>query len=163
MLLSLRFFNYIALNKFGIKGLFLFAIFGGIANSEATVSSITHVSHKGGKKAQERIFSKAIVVANVTMILRNLLIAAILAPILLIYTSVPLVLAGLVGMIRGFPREKMSVSLPKVEATFSFKSALQFVALFVGIMFFTLVLEYAFGETGLIIAGVIGGFAGSGG
>ncbi len=163
LLLSLRFLNYIALNKFGTKGLFLFASFGGVANSEATVSSITNIARKSGeKKEQGKLFSKAIVITNATMILRNLLIAAILAPILLAYTAIPLVLAFMAGVVRGYPRKEMSLPTPKVESPFSFKSALQFIVLFVGITFLTLIMQQTFGEAGLVIAGVIGGFAGSG-
>ncbi|WP_287585521.1 DUF4010 domain-containing protein, partial [Candidatus Borrarchaeum sp.] len=159
----LRFLNYIALNKFGTKGLFLFASFGGVANSEATVSSITNIARKSGeKKEQGKLFSKAIVITNATMILRNLLIAAILAPILLAYTAIPLVLAFMAGVVRGYPRKEMSLPTPKVESPFSFKSALQFIVLFVGITFLTLIMQQTFGEAGLVIAGVIGGFAGSG-
>ncbi|MFX1521251.1 MAG: MgtC/SapB family protein [Promethearchaeota archaeon] len=163
LLLSLRFLNYIALNKFGTRGLFIFAGFGGVANSEATVSSITNIARKSGEKKEEgKLFSKAIVITNATMILRNLLIAAILAPILLAYTAVPLALAFLVGIVRGYPRKEMNLIPPKVKSPFSFKSALQFTALFVGITFLTLILQRTFGETGLVIGGIIGGFAGSG-
>ena len=56
----------------------------------------------------------------------------------------------------------MNLPTPKVESPFSFKSALQFIFLFVGITFLTLIMQQTLGETGLVLAGIIGGFAGSG-
>ncbi|MFQ5833514.1 MAG: MgtC/SapB family protein [Candidatus Thorarchaeota archaeon] len=169
LLLSISFVNYILVKKFGSRGPFFFGFFGGFANSEATVSSLTDFHVKTGRKYPGRIALSAIL-ANVAMILRNGVIVVILDPTLQIfkYYVIPLailVLGATYRMIRESRRTE-TVDEGQIEAAlgspFEFGAAIRFVIVFTGVSLLSLLLQEVYSDSGVIVAALIGGFASAG-
>ncbi|MHA1909049.1 MAG: DUF4010 domain-containing protein, partial [Candidatus Thorarchaeota archaeon] len=103
ILLSISFANYILLKKYKERGKYFFGFFGGFANSEATVSSLTDTYVKTERK-NPGSFAASTILTNLAMVLRNGVLVILLDPTFQIfgYYLIPLSLLVIVGVIRLF-------------------------------------------------------------
>jgi uncharacterized membrane protein (DUF4010 family) len=169
ILLAVSFANYLLVKKYKDKGIYFFGLFGGLAYSEATVSSVTDFYVREGRKGAGKI-SVAVNLANVAMTLRNGLLLLIIDSTftlikLYIFPIAVLVVASMVLMIietRSDDVTKEQIFDTKLVSPFEFGPAIKFGAIFAGVYLVQLVLAETSGGTGLIIAAIIGGFASSG-
>ncbi len=170
LLLTISFVNYILVKKYQTRGLMVFALFGGIANSEATVSSIVEMYNKTGRE-YPRWVSLSVILANMSMMLRNLVIIIMLDPTpthsMFRAFLVPIVIVFLIGLYRGFmERKKVKASIvvdsSKLGSPFSLGPAIRFAALFMFVTIFSFVMQNTFADFGVIFAAVVGGLASAG-
>ncbi len=169
LLLSISFVNYILVKKFGSRGPLVFGFFGGFANSEATVSSLTEFHVKTSRRFSGKIALSAIL-ANVAMILRNGVIVVILDPSLQIfrYYTIPLAIlvAGAVYRMARESRRSDDIEEGELESAlgspFEFGAAIRFAVVFASVSFLSLFLQSVYADAGIIVAAILGGFASAG-
>jgi uncharacterized membrane protein (DUF4010 family) len=168
ILLSISFVNYILIKKFKSRGPYFFGFFGGFANSEATVSSLTDFYVKTNREYTGRI-SASTLLANIAMVIRNALIILILDPTLKIikFYIVPILILTLIGIIRMMTERKTNI--PEDEeldasfvSPFEFGAAIRFAFMFFVVSYFSLLLQEIFSDAGIILASLFGGFTSAG-
>ncbi len=169
ILLAISFGNYLLVKKFKDRGVYFFGFFGGLANSEAAVSSVTDFYVHSERKGSGKI-SLSVILANVAMVLRNgfLLIILDTSFRLIGLYMIPIVAIIVIAMIRIIVEEK-SEDKPdgqmfdtRLVSPFEFGAALRFAAIFAIVYLVQLVLTEAFAGFGLIVAAIIGGFVSAG-
>ncbi|TFG34835.1 DUF4010 domain-containing protein [Candidatus Thorarchaeota archaeon] len=169
LLLAVSFANYILVKKYKDRGIYFFGLFGGLANSEAAVSSVTDFYVSEGRKGANRI-SLSINLANVAMVLRNGLLLLIIDSTLLLLRLyiIPIVILIVFSMIRiiqeNSPEHKSEGQIfdSKLVSPFEFGPAIRFGAIFAGVYLIQLFLADTLSGAGLIIAALIGGFVSAG-
>ncbi|MGY5880742.1 MAG: DUF4010 domain-containing protein [Candidatus Thorarchaeota archaeon] len=169
LLLAVSFGNYLLVKKFKDRGIYFFGLFGGLANSEAAVSSVTDFYVKEERKGASRI-SLSINLANVAMALRNGLLLLIIDQTFWLFRLylIPIAILIVISMIR-IITESRSEEMhedqlfdTKLVSPFEFGPALRFGAIFGGVFLLQLFLTESLSGTGLIIAAIIGGFVSAG-
>ncbi len=169
LLMAISFGNYILVKKFKDRGVYFFAFFGGFANSEATVSSLTDFHVRTDRKRPGQM-SVATIFANIAMVLRNGVIVILVDPSLLVFTFylIPLAILTVLGMARMLRERSEEVGESdepvdtRLVSPFEFGAAMRFAFVFTVISFISLVLQDAFDSLGMILAAVFGGFASAG-
>ena len=169
ILLAISFGNYLLVKKYKDKGVYFFGFFGGLANSEAAVSSVTDFYVNSERKGSGKI-SLSVIFANVAMVVRNgfLLIILDTSFRLISLYLIPIVAIIVVSMVRTVLEEK-SEDMPdkqmfdtKLVSPFEFGAALRFAAVFGIVYLVQLVLTETFSDLGLVVAAIIGGFVSAG-
>ncbi len=169
LLLSISFANYLLIKKYKHRGPYFFGFFGGFANSEATVASLTDFHVKINRQFPGRI-SLAAIFANLAMVLRNGVIILLLDPSLSIirYYLFPLGILVIMGVIRmlierGDLREASANDIDvRLVSPFEFGAALRFAAVFTVVSFISILFQNVFSDVGIIVAAIFGGFASAG-
>jgi uncharacterized membrane protein (DUF4010 family) len=169
LLLAISFGNYLLVKKYKDRGIYFFGLFGGLANSEATVSSVTDFYVKEERKGAGRI-SLSINLANVAMVLRNGLLLLIIDHTFWLFRLylIPITILIVISMIRMIAESRANDKIEgelfdtKLVSPFEFGPALRFGAIFAGVYLIQLVLTESFSGIGLIIAAIIGGFVSAG-
>ncbi|MHA2395914.1 MAG: DUF4010 domain-containing protein [Candidatus Thorarchaeota archaeon] len=163
ILLAISFANYLLVKKYKDRGVYFFGFFGGLANSEAAVSSVTDFYVNSERKGSGKI-SLSVVFANVAMVVRNgfLLIILDTSFRLIGLYLIPIVAIIVVAMFRIILEEK-SEDQPdeqmfdtKIVSPFEFGAALRFAAIFAVVYLVQLILTEAFSGFGLVVAAIIG-------
>lgn len=171
LLLFIMFLNYLAIKKFAYKGVFFFGFFGGIINSEATVSSLAKFHMDNDEKCPSCI-RLGILNAHNAMVLRNLFLVAILDPtpnkILTIYVVFPICMFIGINVIQIFLKrntlkavEPTKINLT-IENPFSIVTAIKFVIMFTAVTFLSVYLQLTFNSFGLYAGSLVGGLANAG-
>jgi len=169
ILLTISFANYLLVKKFKDKGVYFFGFFGGLANSEAAVTSVTDFYVNSERKGSGKI-SLSIVFANVAMVVRNGFLLVILDTTfsLVMLYLVPIVAIIVVSMIRIILEERSEHHGEgqefdtKLVSPFEFGAALRFAAIFAVVYLIQLILTETFSDIGVIVAAIIGGFVSAG-
>ena len=169
LLLAVSFANYLLVKKFKDRGIYFFGLFGGLANSEATVSSVTDFYVKEGRRGASRV-SLSVNLAIVAMVLRNGLLLLIIDNTFWLFRLylIPISILIVYSMIRMILESKSNdapesqVFDTKLVSPFEFGPAIRFGAIFAGVYLIQLVLTQSFSSAGLIIAAIIGGFVSAG-
>jgi uncharacterized membrane protein (DUF4010 family) len=169
ILLAVSFINYLLVKKYKDRGIYFFGLFGGFANSEAAVSSVTDFYVKSERKGIGRI-TGSILLANVAMVLRNgfLLLLIDGSLLLLRLYLIPISILLVVSMMRLFleSRKEDPQSEPmfdtRLVSPFEFGPALRFGAIFAGVYLIQLLFTESFSDIGLVVAAIIGGFVSAG-
>lgn len=169
ILLTISFANYLLVKKLKDRGVYFFGFFGGLASSEAAVTSVTDFYVNSERKGSGKI-SLSVLFANMAMVVRNGFLLVILDTSfrLIGLYLVPIVAILVVGMLRIVLEEK-SEDQPdeqkfdiKLVSPFEFGAALKFAAIFAIVYLIQLVLSETFSELGLVVAAIIGGFVSAG-
>ncbi len=169
VLLSISFANYILVKKFKDRGPYFFGFFGGFANSEATVSSLTDFHVQTESRYTGKI-SLSVIFANLAMVLRNGFIIILFDRELKViqYFLVPLAILFVMGIVRMYSErrtaheeEKQEMSV-RMVSPFEFGAAIRFAVIFTAVSLASLFLQEFFSEWGLVAAAFIGGFASAG-
>ncbi len=168
ILLSVSFVNYLLVKKYRDKGVLFFGFFGGLANSEATVSSVTDFYVNADRKGVSRI-SLSVLLANLAMVLRNGILLVLVDTTfqlfqLYLVPIVILVIASVMRMVYEAQKEHVPGNLydAKFSSPFEFGAALRFGAIFGLVYFIQLFLTQTFSEAGVLVAALIGGFVSAG-
>ncbi len=169
ILLAVSFGNYLLVKKYKDRGIYFFGLFGGLANSEAAVSSVTDFYVAEERKGASRI-SLAINLANVAMVLRNGLLLIIIDQTFWLFRLylIPITILIVFSMLRMIVESRSNdvhegqLFDTKLVSPFEFGPALRFGAIFAGVYLIQLVLTESFSGAGLIIAAIIGGFVSAG-
>ena len=171
LLLGIMFVNYIFIKKYAYKGIVVFGFFGGLVNSEATVTSISEY-YKTTKSQCPKCIRIGALLANSAMLIRNLFITWLLDPTptkeLVVLVGLPFGLFLIFSSITVFatldifaPKEGEKVSL-NITSPFSMKTAIEFVGIFTIITFISIYMQRTFSTLGLYVASFFGGFANAG-
>ncbi len=169
ILLAVSFVNYLLVKKYKDRGVYFFGFFGGLANSEAAVSSVTDFYVKSERKGTGKI-SLSVLLANVAMVIRNGFLLVILDTTfrLVGLYLIPIVIIIVISMARIILEEK-SEDQPdeqmfdtKLVSPFEFGAALRFAAIFAVVYLVQLFLTEAFSDFGVLVAAIVGGFVSAG-
>ncbi len=169
ILLSISFVNYILVKKYKDRGEYFFGFFGGFANSEATVTSLTENYVKTERK-KVGLTSVSTIFANLAMVIRNGVLVIILDPTLSIfrYYLIPFGILFVVGVFR-FIYEHRNRDVDrkqeldaKLVSPFEFGAALRFALVFGAILYVSLVAQELASDVGFLAAATIGGLVNAG-
>ncbi|MBN2231133.1 MAG: MgtC/SapB family protein [Candidatus Thorarchaeota archaeon] len=169
ILLAVSFGNYLLVKKYKDRGIYFFGLFGGLANSEAAVSSVTDFYVNEGRRGAGRI-ALSINLANVAMVLRNGLLILLIDRTYLLFRLyvIPIAILIVASMLRLFQESSLDhkpegkLFDTKLVSPFEFGPAIRFGVIFVGVYLVQLAFTQTFSGTGLIIAALIGGFVSAG-
>jgi uncharacterized membrane protein (DUF4010 family) len=167
ILLSISFANYILIKKYRSRGPYFFGLFGGFANSEATVSSLTCYYVNTEREHVGRI-SASMFLANIAMIIRNALIIILLDPTLQIiqFYLIPIAILTLIGIIRIASERKTNIPEEEFDASFvspfQFGAAIRFAIIFFVVSYVALFMQETFSVAGILLASFFGGFTSAG-
>ncbi len=165
LVLTTSYLGYVAARLMGGRGLAYTALFGGLANSEATLMALLQLLGPSGAALAFDIT----ILTNVAMVVRNLAIAAAAA-----YTVsqetwltavLPLALASAAAAAPGFyawrrSLERLVGETPEIENPLRFRAALKTTLLYLAIAFLSYLVEST-GVGGLAIVAALGGFVSS--
>ncbi|MGQ4913024.1 MAG: MgtC/SapB family protein [Candidatus Thorarchaeota archaeon] len=169
ILLAISFVNYLLVKKFHDRGVYFFGFFGGLANSEAAVSSVTDFYVRTERKGMGKI-SLSVILANLSMVLRNgfLLVLVDTSFQLFQLYLIPVAILITVSVLR-MVFESQTEDTPgtqlydtKLVSPFEFGAALRFGAIFVGVYLIQLFLTEAFSDFGFVVAALVGGLVSAG-
>ncbi len=169
ILLSISFTNYILAKKYKSRGPYYFGFFGGLANSEATVTSLAEF-HVATNRMNTGRIAVASIFANIAMTLRNGLIIILLDTTFVIirYYLILLLIVLTIGLVRVIQARRYSHSHQEGEVDlnlvlpFEFSAAVKFAVLFTIVSFFSLAIQKMFGSAGVLFIAIIGGFVSAG-
>ncbi|GAA4800931.1 MgtC/SapB family protein [Olivibacter ginsenosidimutans] len=160
---GIGFVNYVFLRIYRSHGLYLGAIFGGLVNSTATVAEISSRLEDAGTPEKITTLSSLI---NISMFVRNMVLAALFVPLSLAATLFPLVAMAAIAALwiwRDYIRHKdvqQEIDL-KLSSPISLRKVLWFGILFIVIQTSGTLLTRVFGSLGIMVTGLIGGFISS--
>ncbi len=161
---SISFISFLVMRYVGAeKGLAFSGLLGGMVNTQAATVSLSNIASKDSKLTNIAIMG--IVLANSTMLLRNVVIAAFIEPTMLVAKgmAVPNAIMAAVGVIytvATHEKKKLDAVKLEIESPFAIKPALKFALYFAGISLLSFVLKFAFGEYGVYFS-MIGGLVSS--
>lgn len=161
LIAGIGFVNYILLKLYGNRGIVIAGFLGGLVNSTVTVNELSSRVREGGEALVSGA-RRGIVVATVAMLVRNVVLLGVLAPVVLRYAWLPYVLmaAGLacVGLLGGRGAEPPPAeSTLQLKSPFSLQSALKFGALFLGLQLVSVGAHQALGNLGVYGTAFLGG------
>ena len=170
--LVLSLLSYVAVRVMGAKALTYFAFFGGLVNSESTVLNLVRLGLKAGDKIQDWIVA-GVLLANTSMILRNLILTASLTTISGGVHAEAVIAKILVGMLpsmligyavtilysgKGFGRGESLT----IESPLSFRVALKAAMTYASIFVLTKLFSDIVGGAGVVLSAALGGFINAG-
>lgn len=162
--LTIQFAAYVSMRQFGgSKGLQVTGLLAGGANSLATAGVMARLAMQSREAVDSA--SSALLLATGSMIVRNVVIASVLAfaifwalwPPMVAMIGVTLVIAYLLWL-HGETSKSFDINL---ESPFSFKAAVKFSAAYVSIVVVSVLAQDIFGETGLFATSFLGGLVSS--
>lgn len=164
---SISFINLVIARFFGSnRSLEITGLLGGLVHSEATTVTIALRVAKSLSLSRSALVG--VVLSNATMLLRNLLVAGLIMPAVMLYTLPAIIAMELVllifaiQMIRSSPEieEKMDLHL---SSPFAIKPAIQFGLVFLILMALVGLANKFLGEYGVYVIALFGGisFAGA--
>jgi len=133
-ILAIKYASYFLLKSSARNNLYYLSFLGGLAHSEATTEELA----KAGAS------SSSVWLVIQTMLIRMLLIL-IIAPTLLIYAFIPILITAGVGLLGSFlilRKKETSLSLEKIKNPLSLKGALIFAGTYSLAIIITLILEF---------------------
>jgi len=162
--LLIEFSSYVSMRQFGgSTGLQVTGLLAGGANSLATAGVMADIANRSRDALDAA--SSGLLLATVSMIVRNVALASVLAVSILWALWMPaLVMIGITAAFayvlwrRGETPESFDVSL---ESPFSFRAAVKFSALYVAILLVSVLAQQPFGDIGLYVTAFTGGLVSS--
>ncbi|OUJ19537.1 Mg2+ transport system protein MgtC [Methanonatronarchaeum thermophilum] len=159
---GIGFLNYILVREYEERGFWATGFFGGLVNSTAVVVSITN--RVGEFRGSDRTALSTILLANSAMSFRNLVIAVLFVPAIIIDVLVPLGLICLVGIFLAYYTNPFNggVGPAGLKSPFNIKNALLFGGFFLFVLLFSAWANASLGETGFLITMALAGLVSSG-
>jgi len=176
LIAGLGFTNYVLLKLYGARGVELTGFLGGLVNSTVTVAELMQRSRAYGGFADATY--RGVIFATAAMLVRNAVILGLLAPAVLLASSVPLALMLIgAGFALGFrpgraranseaansdsPAESAAVSDPTLlsalQSPFSLTAALKFGGIFLALEIAGTLGQRLLGQFGFYAVSLIGG------
>jgi len=169
LIATLGFANYVLLKVYGARGLELTAFLGGLVNSTVTVTELANRAGAAGGRLS-RIAFRGVVLATAAMLIRNLLILAMLAPLALLDSAISLALMLLGTAVFWFsadrgdgtaPRQAGAPvdepAVPALHSPFSLTAALRFGLIFLALQVAGTLAQRGLGHVGFYAVSVAGG------
>jgi len=162
LIAAVSFVGYVLFKIIGTKkGIQLLSFLGGIASSTAVTLSFTSLSKE--HKQLSKSYAAGILMASSIMFPRVILIIAVLNLELALKVSVPFMIFFLSGIIYStilWKRTKTkAVEKVKIKNPFKIMFAIKFGILFALILFISSAAQHYFGDKGIYISSIFGGFA----
>ena len=132
-ILAIKYISYFLLRSSAKHNLYYISFLGGLAHSEATTQELA----KAGAS------SSSVWLVIQTMLIRMILVL-IIAPLLLLYALIPILLTAFIGLIGSFiilRKKETSLSLEKIKNPLSLKGAVIFAGTYSLALIITLLLE----------------------
>jgi uncharacterized membrane protein (DUF4010 family) len=166
LIAALGFVNYVLLKMYGARGVALTGFLGGLVNSTVTVTELAgRVRDTGGQLAA--MAYHGVLLSTAAMIVRNLVLLGILAPVTLIGATLPLglMLLGSMALARfgALPSEdgeEAPLALD-LQSPFSLKSAIKFGLIFLALQVVGTLAQVWLGQVGFYAVSLVGGFVSS--
>jgi uncharacterized membrane protein (DUF4010 family) len=176
LIAGLGFTNYVLLKLYGARGIELAGFLGGLVNSTVTVTELMRRAQVYGSGLVDATY-RGIVFATAAMLVRNAVILGLLAPTVLLASSIPFALMLIAALLAGeiHPRvnrdehpasdterpmhlEVSPVSfLSTLESPFSLSAAFKFAIIFLAIEIAGTLAQRALGQFGFYAVSLIGG------
>jgi len=164
LIAGIGFINYVLLKLYGAKGLAFAGFLGGLVNSSVTVTEMAHRDRDSGGRLTSVAYA-GITLATVASILRNAVLLALLAPVVLVGSSLAFILmlgAGVTLLIARYrsPGAATAVSSPAelpLSSPFSITSALKFGLLFLVLQIAGVLAQRSLGQPGFYVVSALGG------
>jgi uncharacterized membrane protein (DUF4010 family) len=159
---AIGFVNYILLKRYGSRGIEISGFLGGLVNSTVTSAELARRVQDSPKAAPSAF--RAIMLANAAMALRNGVLVAVIGAAALPWAVVPLGLTAIVAASAVFWRRGDGTEEPEeleLQSPFSVRAALQLGVIFVLLQITAGLAQRSFGDAGIIIVSIIGGFVSS--
>lgn len=166
LIAAVGFGNYILYKLYGTKGILLSAFLGGLVNSTVAVTELCAQVRESGEGMTETAY-RGIIAANGAMLLRNGVLAAILAVAILPYVAAPIgvMLAVSLGALwlrmRGKRDEANIVPGLTLRSPFSLAGALKFGLVFVTLDVAGALAQRYAGQYGFYFVSAVGGLVSS--
>lgn len=169
MIAALGFANYILLKLYGQRGIYFTAFLGGLVNSTVTVAELATVARATDGRLRSAAY-RGVLLATAAMLLRNGIILGLLAPVVLLYAGLPLLLmfaatvaaAALPGATDSSGTSAQDIpGLHTMESPFSLTAALRFGVIFLAIEVAGSLAQRAIGQAGFYAVSVVGGLVSS--
>jgi len=170
LIAALGFVNYVLSKVYGPRGLEVAAFFGGLVNSTAAVAELSNRLREAGTRLMGPCY-RGVLIATAAMIVRNAVLLGVLAPRVLVGTSLPMLAmlgASLaLALVRPPPTptepsgEGAGPPLLDLKSPFSLASALKFGLLFLALRVASSLGERLFGTLGFYAATFAGGLVSS--
>ena len=179
LIAALGFTNYILLKLYGERGIEFTGFLGGLVNSTVTVAELTQRAGAAAGQLTDVTF-RGVILATAAMLIRNAIILALLAPLVLLSAAVPLALmiAGAAVVVLWHRRHLQNVfsnagpdsnteanqpapTLPTLESPFSLTAAFKFGFIFLALRIAGTLAERGLGEAGFYAVSVVGGVVSS--
>ncbi|MEO5666748.1 MAG: MgtC/SapB family protein, partial [Bdellovibrionota bacterium] len=166
---SIGLINYILLKLFGPKGMEITAFFGGLVNSRKVIVELTSRLQTMGEAILPAVY-RGVMLATVSMLLRNVLIVVLFASSAAIYCLIPftLMLATSAVLWLRSPQQNIVLNTSEdgaaplhLESPFRLSAALKFALVFLGLNVAGAVLQRQFGSGSFYLVSVLGGFLSS--
>jgi uncharacterized membrane protein (DUF4010 family) len=166
LIAAIGFVNYILWKIYGAKGVAISGFLGGLVNSTVAVTELSRQAHEA-QDGFVPLAYRGILLATAAMLLRNLALLGILAPRVLPFASVPLLLmlacgAALIFWHASF-RKTTDTQAPTLQLTspFSLASALRFGLVFVTLNVAGTLAQRWLGALGFYAVSIAGGLVSS--
>lgn len=159
---GLGFLNYTLVRLFESRGVWVTGFFGGVVSSTAVVTSIAEQSNQDAKMKETAISS--IILANVSMVIRNGAIILLFIPQLGLKIAAPLAVIAASGAIVAAEKERRSdhsFESLSLESPFSLRRAVGFGTIFIVILILSAGLNNFIGGESFILTAFVGGFVSS--
>lgn len=174
LIAGLGFTNYVLLKLYGARGIELTGFLGGLVNSTVTVTELTQRAQSFGQELADATY-RSIIFATAAMLVRNAVILGLLAPVVLLASSIPLGLMLVGAVLAGgiYPKwrdkrpademakQPASPLLSALESPFSLSAALKFGAIFLAIEVAGTLAQNALGQFGFYAVSAVGGVVSS--
>lgn len=162
--LLIEFSAYISMRVFGgSKGLQVTGILAGMANSFATAAVMARMANKS--QAALQAASSGIMLSVISMIVRNVGLASIIAFGIFYVVWIPAILMIIVATLIAYYLLKTSEDHSDfdidINSPFSFKSAAKFSVIYIAITLVSVVSQELFGDIGLFVTAYTGGLISS--
>lgn len=161
---GIGFLNYIFLKVFSSKGLYLGAVFGGLVNSTATIAEMTNRVNETGTAYRITMLSSLI---NISMFTRNMILAAIFAPLSLAATLLPLLAMSCIAGLwiwrdyNTFKKQEEAGSSITLASPIAVKKLISFGLLFILIQVGGTLITRTLGSSGMLVTAFAGGLVSS--
>ncbi|MBX6365740.1 MAG: MgtC/SapB family protein [Gemmatimonadetes bacterium] len=172
LIAALGFANYVLLKTYGTRGVELTGLLGGLVNSTVAVAELADQARAAHGRLVTVIY-RGVILATAAMLVRNAVILGLLAPLALVYASVPLALmigGAAVIVTAGRRRDARAAgagvrpettSLPTMQSPFSLRSTLKFGILFLALNVAATLAQRALGDAGFYVVSALGGLVSS--
>lgn len=164
LIAGIGFVNYVLLKLYGAKGLAFAAFLGGLVNSAVTVTEMAHRDRDRGGRLTSIAYT-GITLATVAAILRNAVLLALLAPVVLVSASLAFILmlgAGATLLIARYrspgaaTTDSSRAELP-LSSPFSITSALKYGLMFLVLQIAGVLAQRSMGQGGFYFVSLLGG------
>jgi uncharacterized membrane protein (DUF4010 family) len=171
LIAALGFLNYILLKVYGVRGIELTGVFGGLVNSTVTVTELANRSNAGGRPMSDATY-RGVLLATAAMLVRNAAILGLFAPAALLQSLLAFTLMVCGAAALAFWPLRRAVDdadvttvgeppLTMLVSPFALTSTLKFGLIFLTLQVLGTLATRSLGEAGFFAVSIVGGLVSS--